>query len=839
MKRCPQCEARYADALGFCTEDATPLVPTGTSSGVDVLSRAPLSPAEVLALGRSVARALSRFSATGAARFALHPSDLEGEADAFALTAPREPATPGSARWEAVAPWAAPEVLRRAPVTESAWVYAVGVMLYEALAGRRPFEASTAAALAVRQILEAPEPLSAARPEVPEALSALVMRCLAKDPAARPATLDALMGALASVDLAVLPTAPAPRASAPLAAPAAMAPGLGPPMAAAAPSMASAAPPLALAPTVAAKPARRGWIVGLVVALACVGAGLVMLTAGRDASAPVASSPVPAAAPASAPAASAPMPAAAPAPAEALPAPVPPVVTAAPAPPPVASPARAEPEAPAPRPSPRRPARAARRAPSRGGAGPGAPIGGWGFDFPSLQEEPPRVRRSRPRRAPAPQVAQPAAPPPAPPAEAAAPPEEAPAPTETAAVPRAPTTPPQPVAPPPAPQPVPAARPLPPQPAPGEPWAVALLALGLGWIAAASAVWGLSRRRRLRAAVPTRAEVVPVTTSDAAYDRTVQSHSPPTPSAHNPAEAARTVDERGAPRTQPEHPAAPMEAFTLGTYACLERLGEGGMGVVYRARHTALGRPCAVKVLLPQRVLDAEAVSLFQREAQLAAQINHPHSVTIYDFGAAEGLLYLAMELIEGTSLDAVLAQGPLHLGRVVALVEQVCDALDAAHALGIVHRDLKPANLMLTARRGRDFVKIVDFGIARGFGPAGPHTLAGVVVGTPAYMAPEQARGEADVDARADVFSLGVVVYELLTGTLPFAPQGPTALSQIVSRATLTSPPTPPSTRAPSPLPPAVDAVVLGALAPERAARTPSAAEFAARLTAAAQQAA
>ncbi len=780
MKRCPRCDARYPDALGFCTEDATPLEATGSASLEDVLARGPLSVPEALTLARAVGGCLADYARSGQRLFALHPSDLEGEAldpaRPLRLIAPREPSTPGSTRWEAAAPYAAPEVLRRGAVTEKAWVYALGVVLYEALAGHRPFTAATAAALAVRQILEAPPPLAALRPELPAALVELVDRARARLPEARPDSLAACLRALDALE----PIGSArPRA-------AAMAPAMASAMPSAmAPQTAYAATqPAAHAPAQAPRGRSRALVGGGLLLTLVVAAMALMLSPRRSLGpADTASAPAPQGAPEST----------ARAPAESTP----------------AAPAPTAPETPAAAPSP---------PPLPGGAPPEQAA----FDRRG------GLSQARARR-PAPSVGwgahgrpMPSEPPPQPPPQTRSP--------QTGAVERgAPAAEPAPLPPP----------TMAPDSTPRDAWALPLAALGLGWLGLAAAVLVWARRRsrgRTRPAVPPGQEPASPRMDSGAYDRTVEAHTGPAATApativHDP-----TIS---SPRTLPNagrDSVAPMDAFTLGTYHCLERLGEGGMGVVYRARHTSLGRACAVKVLLPGRVLDAEAMALFHREAQLAAQINHPHSVTIYDFGAAEGLLYLAMELIEGPSLAALVDRGPLELARVVDLATQVCDALDAAHALGIVHSDLKPANLMVTQRRGRDFVKIVDFGIARS---SAPDALDHRVVGTPAYMAPEQARGEPDLDARADVFSLGVVVYELLTGALPFVPEGTTAVSQIVSRATLDDPPPPPSTRAKSPLPSAVDAVLLGALAPRREARTPSALDFAAQLTRAVQSAA
>lgn len=207
-------------------------------------------------------------------------------------------------------------------------------------------------------------------------------------------------------------------------------------------------------------------------------------------------------------------------------------------------------------------------------------------------------------------------------------------------------------------------------------------------------------------------------------------------------------------------------------YHVLQKLGEGGMGQVYLAEHVKMGRRNAIKVMSAGLSADPEAVSRFNREAANAAQISHPNVCTIYDFGEHEGLIYLAMEYVEGTTLTQLLAEGgPLPLARVASIVTQVAEALAAAHEVGIVHRDLKPDNIMIVRQRGRDLVKVVDFGIAKAIGAnqgAQKVTRTGLVVGTPEYMSPEQLVGD-PVDGRSDLYSLALVTFRMLTGELPF----------------------------------------------------------------------
>ena len=207
-------------------------------------------------------------------------------------------------------------------------------------------------------------------------------------------------------------------------------------------------------------------------------------------------------------------------------------------------------------------------------------------------------------------------------------------------------------------------------------------------------------------------------------------------------------------------------------YHVLSVLGEGGMGRVYLAEHVHMGRKCAVKVLSPALAFSTEAISRFHREAANASQINHPNVAAIYDFGeVGDGLMYLAMEYVEGDTLTTLLQRdGRIDMPRAARLTKQAADALAAAHHLGIVHRDLKPDNIMVSRNiEGDDWVKVVDFGIAKSMGNTSQTvTTAGMSIGTPEYMSPEQLAGET-LDARTDVYSLGVVLFHMLTGVLPY----------------------------------------------------------------------
>jgi serine/threonine protein kinase len=208
-------------------------------------------------------------------------------------------------------------------------------------------------------------------------------------------------------------------------------------------------------------------------------------------------------------------------------------------------------------------------------------------------------------------------------------------------------------------------------------------------------------------------------------------------------------------------------------YEVVEKLGEGGMGVVYKARDTHLDRFVAIKVLPPDKVADPPRKLRFVREAKAASSLNHPNIVTIYDIAQIAGADYIVMELLEGQTLGQRITRGALPLDELLDVAIQIAGALDAAHGKGILHRDLKPANLFLTSHGG---CKILDFGLATRMA-RGSETLTlpevvltspGSTVGTIIYMSPEQVRGE-NLDARTDLFSLGVVLYEMATGKRPF----------------------------------------------------------------------
>ena len=220
-----------------------------------------------------------------------------------------------------------------------------------------------------------------------------------------------------------------------------------------------------------------------------------------------------------------------------------------------------------------------------------------------------------------------------------------------------------------------------------------------------------------------------------------------------------------------------------GRYRLETRLGEGGMGTVYRALHVLMEKPVAVKILRGELALDETAVARFQREAKGASRIEHENCVSVTDFGREDdGVLWLIMEHLEGETLwDVVQEDGPLSKRRTLDIGAQIARALVAAHGVGVVHRDLKPENVMVVQRADRrDHIKVLDFGLAKLLHADGERgtalTRAGSVFGTPRYMSPEQAEGR-PADQRSDLYSFGVLLYEMITGTLPFDDESVVAL--------------------------------------------------------------
>jgi hypothetical protein len=266
------------------------------------------------------------------------------------------------------------------------------------------------------------------------------------------------------------------------------------------------------------------------------------------------------------------------------------------------------------------------------------------------------------------------------------------------------------------------------------------------------------------------------------------------------------------------------EARQLGQYSLLSKLGEGGMGVVYRARHALMRRPTAVKLLPPGRSRK-EDLQRFEREVRLTARLSHPNTVTIYDFGRTpEGVFYYAMELLEGGTLEDIVAVGgPLTPARVAKILVAITGALSEAHGIGLIHRDIKPANIMLCEQGGEhDVAKILDFGLVKELGDVGAAlSQDSHITGTPYYMAPEAILDPQHLDARADLYALGAVGYFLLTARTVF--EGRSSI-EVLSHH-LHSKPVPPSQRLGAPVPADLEAVILQCLAKTPDGRPSSAA--------------
>ena len=281
-------------------------------------------------------------------------------------------------------------------------------------------------------------------------------------------------------------------------------------------------------------------------------------------------------------------------------------------------------------------------------------------------------------------------------------------------------------------------------------------------------------------------------------------------------------------------------ARELGSYQLEEKLGEGGMGEVWRARHRMLARPAAIKLIRSSitgnggGAVPEEVIRRFEREAQVIARLRSPHTVELFDFGRADdGSFYYVMELLDGLDAESLLRRfGPTPPERAIYLLRQVCHSLSEAQSCGLVHRDIKPANIFL-CRYGEeyDFVKVLDFGIVGAVRDAAEsdivHTRENAVRGTPAFIAPEQALGKA-VDGRADIYATGCLAYWLLTGQFVFTAD--TAMGLLLHHAQ--TPAQPPSTRTDQPIAPALDALVLSCLAKDPAHRPQSARELSHRLS-------
>jgi serine/threonine-protein kinase len=271
-------------------------------------------------------------------------------------------------------------------------------------------------------------------------------------------------------------------------------------------------------------------------------------------------------------------------------------------------------------------------------------------------------------------------------------------------------------------------------------------------------------------------------------------------------------------------------------YEILKLLGEGGMGAVYLAKHTQVGKRFAIKLLHEQFAHHAEMVARFMREARAAGEVGHDNIIEIYDIGKeTSGAVYMVMEVLKGSSLEDVVQAQPIQVPLATYILLQVLSALEAAHAHGIIHRDMKPDNVFLTTIAGQaNFVKVLDFGIAKIKETEGGHglTQTGTMMGTPYYMSPEQAKGSKDIDHRTDLYACGVMFYQMLTGKFPFeAPNIPALLVKITSEE-----PVPVEQHDPR-IPPEIAAAIRRAMEKEADDRFQSAGEFADAIRAFAQQ--
>jgi len=275
------------------------------------------------------------------------------------------------------------------------------------------------------------------------------------------------------------------------------------------------------------------------------------------------------------------------------------------------------------------------------------------------------------------------------------------------------------------------------------------------------------------------------------------------------------------PVTSRDRACPPKGSQQVGPYTLDEKIGEGGMGVVYRAHHELLKRPTAIKLLPSERAKGRDA-ERFEREVQLTSTLTHPNTISVYDFGrTADGTFYYAMEYLEGLDLQALVDQaGPQPPARVAHLLAQLCGALGEAHGVGLLHRDVKPANVFLCQRGGmRDVVKVLDFGLIKEFGPLagnGPRTEVGAIVGTPTYMPPEAVSAPEQMDGRSDLYAVGALGYFLLTGAPPFS--GKTVLEVCCQH--LHSDPVPPSKRIHAAIPAELEQLILSCLAKAPEAR-------------------
>ena len=269
---------------------------------------------------------------------------------------------------------------------------------------------------------------------------------------------------------------------------------------------------------------------------------------------------------------------------------------------------------------------------------------------------------------------------------------------------------------------------------------------------------------------------------------------------------------------------AELKLKQLGQYTLGEKIGEGGMGVVYRARHALMRRDTAVKLLLPDRA-DAAAVERFEREVCLTCQLTHPNTIQVYDYGRTpDGIFYYAMELLSGLNLHDLIARfGPQPEGRVIQILTQVCESLAEAHARGLVHRDIKPSNIFLCDRGGvLDWVKVLDFGLVREFrSPDGTRNEEQEFAGTPSFMPPEALKNSAANDPRSDLYAVGAIGYFLLTGKTVFEDE------DILKQEQPAAAPVPPSQRTENKISAELEQAILRCLQRDPAQRPQSALEL------------
>jgi serine/threonine-protein kinase len=284
----------------------------------------------------------------------------------------------------------------------------------------------------------------------------------------------------------------------------------------------------------------------------------------------------------------------------------------------------------------------------------------------------------------------------------------------------------------------------------------------------------------------------------------------------------------GATLLKLPEPGVPAADPLIGTvfakrYLIDARIGVGGMGAVYKGEDRTLGRKVAIKVLQPELRKDAEQVKRFFNEAKVVAKLRHPNTIQVFEFGEADdGSYYIAMEFMTGEQLDDHVAKHEMSLLRIIEIIDQVCQSLEEAHAMGIIHRDLKPDNVFIDTVNNKRTVKVIDFGIAKLVSGGENLTQAGMVFGTPAYMSPEQAKGEV-LDARSDLYSLGVIVFFLLTGRPVFTGENP---MEIAIKHITTAPPSVQSMSRYGELPPPLVQLVDAMLSKDRDARPGSAAD-------------